>query len=58
MPAATDAACRLFSRRASETTTAMRSPNTPRTLAPGTKPANRYTSRSSRRRLAFDMRAP
>ena len=38
----------LTRRRLSVTTTAMRSPNTPRTCAAGTKPGNRYVSWSRR----------
>ena len=57
VPSATDTACRFFRRRVSETSSAMRSPKTPWTSAPGTTPGNRYASRNSRRRTALGIRA-
>ena len=57
MPAATDTACRFFGRRLRRTTSAIRSPNTPRTAELGVNPGNLYASRNCRRLPDFPIRA-
>ena len=54
-PATTVAALTFFRRRASLTTRALGSPKIPWTVEVGTKPSNRYASRSCRRRLKFSI---
>jgi hypothetical protein len=56
VPTATNAAERFFWRRCNSNTRTWGFPKTPRTVAAGTNPGNRYASRSFRSRNNFGTR--